>query len=166
MIFLRQGGRAGVDVGHAVLLLHGEHMRVAVNQQVARLVRRQVIEVEQMAVGDERGAAVQIKQRVIRHDRELQHHLINLRVAVAAHAEQLVLYAVEQRDHALRVVCVRQIVARTVIEQVAQQNQTLRALGFVGGKHRFAGAVGTVDIGSKHQFHRCMSPFLSYTVNE
>ena len=96
----------------------------------------------------------------------MQHHLINLRVAVAAHAEQLVLYAVEQRDHALRVVCVRQIVARTVIEQVAQQNQTLRALGFIGGEHRLAGAAGTVDIGSKHQFHRYVSPFLSYTVNE
>ena len=57
MIFLRQSGRAGVDVGHAVLLLHGEHMRVAVNQQVARLVRRKLIEVDQMAVGDKCGAA-------------------------------------------------------------------------------------------------------------
>lgn len=62
MIFLRQSGGTGIDVGHAVLFLHGEHVRVAVNQQVARLVRRQVIEVEQMAVGDESRAAIQIKE--------------------------------------------------------------------------------------------------------
>ena len=87
MIFLRQSGGTGIDVGHTVLFLHGEHVRVAVNQQVARLVRRQVIEVEQMAVGDESRAAIQIKEGVIRHDWELEHHLIDLRVAVAVDAE-------------------------------------------------------------------------------
>ena len=47
--FLGQGGGTGIDVGHAVFFLHGKHMGVTVDEQVALLVRREAVEVEKMA---------------------------------------------------------------------------------------------------------------------
>ena len=126
---------------------------MTVDEQVALLVRRQIVQIKEMSMRDERGAPVQIKERVIRHNRELENHLIDLGVAVAADTEQLVPYAVEKRNNALRVIFIRQIVARTVVEQVAQQDKTLGFFLLILTQNGFAGTAGTVDIGSKHQFH-------------
>ena len=65
MIFLRQSGRAGVDIGHAVFFLNGQHMGMTVDEQVALLVRRQIVQIKEMSMRDERGTPVQIKERVI-----------------------------------------------------------------------------------------------------
>ena len=68
---------------------------------------------------------------IVREQRKRQNHLVYLGVAVAADAENLVLQLGELRDDLLRRVAVGQVVARSVIEQVAEQDQsvgTLRAV--------------------------------------
>ena len=90
---------------------------------------------------------------VIGEDREGQHHLVDLRVAVAAHAENLFPPLVQHGQHLLGRVFVRQIVARAVVEQVAQQHDALRLFTRVDLRQHAGVVGGTVDIGNKDEFH-------------
>ena len=58
-------GRAGIDVGHAVLFLHAQHMRVAMNEQIAVLVRRQGRGVELMSVSQEHSDTVCLDEGIV-----------------------------------------------------------------------------------------------------
>ena len=123
VVLLRKGGGAGIDIGHAVFFLNGQHMGMPMDEQVAILMRRQVIQIKEMTMRDERGSSIKVKESIIRHDGELEHHLIDFGITVAADAEQLVFYVVEQGDNALRIVFVRQIIARAMIQQIASRTR-------------------------------------------
>ena len=65
---------------------------------------------------------------VIREQRKRQNHLVYLGVAVSADAENLVFQLGELRDDLLRRIAVGQVVARSVVEQVAEQQELIRPL--------------------------------------
>ena len=117
-------------------------------------MRREAVEVEEVTVGHECRRAVKIKDRIIRADRELKHHLIHLCIAVTADAEQIVLVGIEQRGDTLGIILIRKIISRTMIEKIAKENESVRAFQLVLAQNGFHGATGTVDIGSKKKFHR------------
>ena len=107
-----------------------------------------------VAVRQEQFAAGLIKQRgVVGHDGKVEHHLVDLGVAVAAHRDDAVGQGVEQRNHALGGVVARQVVARTVVEQVAQQNDAVGLLGLDGGDQALSPICRTVDVRGDEVFH-------------
>lgn len=98
-------------------------------------------------------AEVKGKQGVIRHYGKIQHHLINLGVAVAANAKQPVLDRVEHGGDLLGRVFLGQLSSRSVIEQVAKQEQLLRTLALKALKHLAAVFRRAVDIRGNHKLH-------------
>ena len=107
-----------------------------------------------VAVRQEQFAAGLVKQGgVVGHDREVEHHLVDLGVAVAAHRDDAVGQGVEQRNHTLGGIVARQVVARAVVEQVAQQHDAVGLLGLDGGAEAFGPICRAVDVGGDEVFH-------------
>ena len=135
-------------------------MRVAVDERGPLGQRGRVVDAvvhagaKDVAVRQEQLAAGLVKQgSVVGHDREVEHHLVDLGVAVAAHRDDAVGQGVEQRNHTLGGVVARQVVARTVIEQVAQQDDAVGLLGLDGGDQAFGPICRAVNVGSDEVFH-------------
>ena len=94
---------------------------MAVQQDIARAEGRQVRRIEHVAM---RGVNKPVSHRenaVVGKDGERQHHLVDLGVAVAAHAEECFAALVEHGQHPLGSILIRQVVARAVVENVAQK---------------------------------------------
>ena len=159
---LGNGHAAGVQDEGVALTLGVLHMDVAEGESAARGQWGQVVRVEEMAVGGKEGAAVlQHQGGVVRHDGELQHHLVHLGVAVAPHGDDLVLQAVEHGDDLFGGVALGQVVAGAVIEQVAQQQNFVRLFG-VDARQQFFTVVGRpVQVGGDEQFHSFSPPGIS-----
>ena len=107
-----------------------------------------------VAVRQEQLATGLVEQRgVVGHEGEVEDHLVDLGIAVAADGDDAVGQGVEQRDYALGGVVARQVVARTVIEQVAQQDDAVGLLGLDGGDQALSPICRAVDVGSDKVFH-------------
>ena len=91
---------------------------------------------------------------IIRQNGELQHHLIYLTIAVAAHAEQPLPHLIEQGKHGFRGILARQIIARAMVEQIAQQQQAVCFFFKKTVKQGFCIVCGAVQIRSNHPFHK------------
>ena len=96
---------------------------------------------------------VQLHQAVIRQDREGEDHLVHLRLAVAAHGNDLVGNGVEHLYDALGRVVGREVVARPVVEKVAQKDDAVGTLGLDGGHEALAPVGGTVDVRRNDELH-------------
>ena len=154
------GDGTGVQIEVALTeRLPRRDVRVPVQQDIAGAQGRQVRGVEDVAVRGIDEAVCSREHAVIGEDREGQHHLVDLRVAVAAHAEDLIPPLVQHGQHLLGRVFVRQIVARAMVEDVAQQEQAVRPLSVKGVEQRAAVAGRAVDIGCDHELHG-ISPFM------
>ena len=112
-------------------------VRVAVHKRVHTWRLRPLVDAvvntrtKDVAVSKEDGELlarlwILIKQDVIvSHAREVQNHLVNLRLAVSADRNNLIGNAIQHLNDALwRIIC-RKIVARAVIEQVSQKQNVL-----------------------------------------
>ena len=120
-VFFGDGDRAGVEVEVSLAKrLPGGHVGVAVQQNVAGLQRRQVGGVVHVAVGGVDQPLTGGQHRIVGQDREVQHHLVYLAVAVAAHAEDAVLALVQHRQHLFGGVAFGQVVAGAVVQNVTQ----------------------------------------------
>ena len=152
--FLGDGDGAGVDEG--IVLVGGEvgHVGVAVEEHIALGKGREVVFVVEVAVGGEERAAVDLEQAVVGQHGEGEHHLIDLAVAVAAHAEYAIPERVEHGGDLGGRVVPGQGVARAVVEYVAQQQQAVGLFAPEGLEQQPALVIGTVNIGRNHQFHR------------
>ena len=107
-----------------------------------------------VAVRQEQFTAGLVEQRgVVGHDGEVEDHLVDLGVAVAAHRDNAISQGVEQRNHALGGVVARQVVTRAVVEQVAQQHNAVGLLGFDSGAEALGPVCRAVDVGSDEVFH-------------
>ena len=138
----------------------GGNVRMPAEQQVARAERGRGLLVCVVTVCGIDQMRTERNQCVVCHDGKRQHHLVNLGFAVAPHTEQAFLNGGEQGDHPLGVVLLRQIVARSVIQQVAQQKQ---AVGLFVGKavqQHFAKMGGAVNVRCDHPFQKTY-PLLS-----
>ena len=58
VILLVQSSRTRINIRHTVLFLDSQHMRVTVDEQIAVLVRRKRIQIEEMTVGDKGSGAI------------------------------------------------------------------------------------------------------------
>ena len=67
------------------------NVRVAVEENVSRLERRELVHMKVMAMSSVDQAVCRRKYRVIRKDRELQHHLVYFRITVSTHTENILL---------------------------------------------------------------------------
>ena len=151
----RDGDRAGVEIEvvFAERLPRG-HVRVAVQEDIAGAERRQMRSVIDVAVRGVDQAASGQENAVIGKDREGQHHLVDLRVAVAAHAEEAFAPLVEHGQHLLGRVFIRQIVARAVVENVAQQQKPIGPFPVKRGQQFAAVPRRAVDIRCDHELHK------------
>ena len=86
-------------------------------------------------------------------------HLVHFRIAVSAHAQNLILFRIEHGDHHLRGIFIWQIVARTVIQKISQQKQPIRLFPFICVKQLPAILCGAVYIRCNHPFHLSNSSF-------
>ena len=99
-----------------------------------------------MAVGDVDQPLPHRQHSVICQHREIEHHLVHLGVAVAAHAQQLGRKAVQQGDDLLGGVVPGQVVAGAVVEQVSQKEQAVGLLPFKGLLQLLRIIIGAVQV--------------------
>ena len=95
---------------------------------------------------------------MVGHAGEAEDHLIDLGLAVAAHGDDAVSDVVEHLDHALGSVVGRQVVARAVIQKVAQKHHAVGVFGLDGGHEAAAPVGGAVNIGRDDEFHGFLPP--------
>ena len=58
---------------------------------------------------------------IIRHNRKIKHHLINLRVTISSYAKQLFRDRVQYFRHSFGGILPRQVISRTVIKDISEQ---------------------------------------------
>ena len=151
---LRQAHRTGVQVEAALPEgLPRRDVGVPVQQDVAGGQRRRGLGVVDMAVGSVHQPSAHRQHGIVCQHREFQHHLVHLGVTVAAHAEQAVLHAVEQRHDLLGRIALRQVVAGAVVEQVPQQQQPVGLFPFKRLLHLAGIEIRPVQVGRDHPFH-------------
>ena len=96
---------------------------MAVQQDVSGLKRRQVGCIVFMTVCSKEQMAAHRKQGVCCHDGEVQDHLIDFAVTVAAYTGDLLFVCIELRKHVFGQIFFGQVIAGTVVENVAQQDE-------------------------------------------
>lgn len=128
-------------------------MRMAVKEVVDAFERGHLLFIEDVPVREEDAARAVGDERVVGHDREAQQHLVDFRIAVAAHGNDVPRVAVEQRGDARRVQALRHAVARSVVEQVAEQAEEVASVLFKKLHYAFGGGQRTVYVGGNEQFH-------------
>lgn len=77
------------------------------------------------------GFSADIKQSIVRLYGEIEDHLIDLAVAISAHADDVFFYSIEKGCDFFCVIPAGDIVSRTVIEQVSEENELVRLFGVV-----------------------------------
>ena len=138
-------------------------MRMPVQQNIPLPQLRQIVRIPDMSVRCEDLHGALGNQRIIRKHRKIQHHLIDLRLAVAAHTENAVSQRIQQRNHRFRRIFLRQIVARPVIEQIPEQQQTVCLLRGKAFCQQSAKMRRAVNIRCDHPFHSADAPFVILT---
>ena len=128
-------------------------MGVSVGKDAAHAERRQAVFVPAVAVGEEEALAVCVENGVVRHHRKLEHHLIDLGVAVAADGEDAVLAAVENGGDLYGVVEVGHAVARSVIQEIAQKDEPVVTDRVGPGESCFERGRNTVDVAHENDLH-------------
>ena len=94
---------------------------MAVQQNVARVHRRQMLQIHDVPVRGENGPPAGAQQAVSGADGKIQHHLIHFAVAVALYAQNIGAVRVEQRRRTRRIIPFGQGVARAMIKNIAQK---------------------------------------------
>ena len=137
-------------------------MGVAVQQNIPRLQRRQVGRVVPVAVGGVDEPLPRCEHGIVGQNGKFQHHLVHLGIAVAAHAENAVPARIEQGQHLLGGIRRRQVVARAVVQNIAQQKQPVRALAVPCVQQAAAAVRRAVDVRCNEQLHRSSPRILLY----
>lgn len=97
-----------------------------VQQNIAGHQFRRVLFVKDVSVRQEEQMTSDFHQGIIRQNREVQHHLVYFRFAVAADTENAVCHGIQHRNHSFRIVALRKIIPWAMIENVAKKNQAVR----------------------------------------
>lgn len=153
---LGDGDAAGVEEGDALGGL-GQllYVGVAVKERGAGRQRREQVGVPQVPVGEPEGAAGLVDELgVVAHARKIQHHLVHLGLAVAAHAGDGGGQTVEHGDDLLGSIAARQVVAGAVVEEIAQEDDLVGLLG-VDSLHKALAPIGrSMDVASNEILHK------------
>ena len=102
LLLLGNGHTAGVQAADAAADLIQLHMGMTGEEHASLGQGRQIVGAVVVAVGQIKGLSVHQELRVICHAGEGQHHLVHLGFAVAPHAAELRLQAVQQRNDLFR----------------------------------------------------------------
>ena len=149
---LGDGHGAGVQAADAVHHLVQLHMGVA-REERAAVQRGQLVGICVVAVGQVHGDSVALQQGVVGHAGKGQHHLVHLGLAVAPDRQDLVLQRGQHGDHLLGGILPGQIISRTVVQKIAQQDDLIRIFRFDQLTQLAAPICGAVDVGCNDQFH-------------
>ena len=114
-VFLRNGYGTGVQIQITAFIAASGNVRMTVDEDVTVAELGRIVFAEVMTVRQINAVTVKVKDRVIGEDREIQNHLIDFGVAVAADAEQTVGDIIEKCNDFFGGITVGKIVARTVI---------------------------------------------------
>ena len=96
------------------------NVRMPVQQNIAGHQFRRVLFVKDVSVRQEEQMTIDFHQGIIRQNREIQHHLVYFRFAVAADTENAVCHGIQHRNHGFRIVALRKIIPWAMIENVAK----------------------------------------------
>ena len=88
----------------------------------------QMVGVIDVAVSEQDAAALVDKQHIVTHHREVEQHLVNLGITVAAYSDDVIGQRVQCRDDALGVDAFGDAVARPIVEDVAEDEEHVALL--------------------------------------
>ena len=94
-------------------------------------------------------------RRVVAHDREVEKHLIDFRVAVAADGDHLFFLCVHERREIGRFIAYGQHVAGAVVEVVAAEDEIVGVFAQEGVNGELEGVGGAVEVGDDEKTHDC-----------
>lgn len=122
--FFGQSDRTAICVVCAVFQFAcGGGMEMPVKEDVSLFQEGGRFGIEQVSVRKKEGVTVAVGDGVIGENGKFENHLVNFAVAVASYAEDFILDGVEHSEHLFRGVLLGEIVSRSVIEKVAEQNE-------------------------------------------
>ncbi len=133
-------------------------MGVPVGEDSPNADWRQLVLVPKMSVREEERLRSRFENRVVAHHRELEHHLVNLGVAVAADRDDLVLAEVQHLRDLDGIVEVRHSVPRPVVEEVAQKDDLVIAERRRALERRLKSGRHTMDVAEEQDSHLQCSP--------
>lgn len=107
---------------------------------------RQLLLAVEMAVGQKESATTIDEQQIVGHHRKLEQHLIDLCVAVATQGDDLTGSGVEVGDDALGVNALRDAVARTIVEDIAEDAEHIAMVLVIELEHFLQGWTAAVDV--------------------
>ena len=123
------------------------NMSVTVEKNVTILKRRKIAFVEVMTVSHINKALPCSDYGIIRKNREIKHHLVNLRVTITSDTKDFTLHCIQNFNYFFRRIALGQIVSRSVIKNIAEENDSVRLFVFVGLNQLFAIKFRAVNIG-------------------
>ena len=140
---------AGVEAGDAIFIRSSEEVGMAVKEDCIFRDGGEGIGRVFMTVGEEKGEAcfAVVYQSGIGEDGEAENHLIDLGIAVSADTDQLVRHRVQKVDDLFGGIALGEIVSGAMIEDIAQDQDLLRALALCGIKHRLTADGIAVNVG-------------------
>ena len=107
---------------------------------------RHVLLIIYVAVGQEIALAVVYQQGVSLHDREIEQHLVYLRIAVATNGHNLISKGIQPLHDALRVDALGNAVAGTIVDDVAHDAHHVALLLLEEIEHFLQGWQAAMDI--------------------
>ena len=124
-----QADRAGIEVQETTFrserLPRGD-MCMSMQQDITRHERGRIIRIVNMTVRCVQQPFPNRQYGIVRQHGEGQHHLIHFGIAVSANAEQPICQRVQLCNDGFGGIPLRQIIARSVIQNIPQQEQPIR----------------------------------------
>ena len=151
---LGNGDAAGIQAADAAMDFIQLHMGVTEEEHRACGQRGEIVRVCVMTVGQVEGIPIQQQLGKLRKAGEGKHHLVNLCLAVAPDGDDFVLEGRQHGNDLFRGVVPGKVVPGAMVEQVAQQDNSVRLLLLNQIQQLFAPEGGAVDIGRNYKFHR------------
>ena len=153
----RHGARIHINVGFVLRAFR--YMRMSVQKNIPFAERRNVRFVIHMTVCGVYRRLAEVYHRVIRKHGKIEHHLIDLRLAVASDAHNAFFHGVEHGDHLFRSIFLRKIVPRSVIKDISEKEKPVGTLRVKSVEQSEAARSTAVNIGCNKPFHfRCTLP--------
>ena len=109
-----------------------------------------------MTVGENNVAAVVNEMRAGLGDREIEEHLVDFAVAIAAYTHNVVGHGVESRRYAGGIETGGEAVARTVVEQIAEQEEHVAAHLLIMRQNGIERSDRAVYVGNNKVFHKLL----------
>lgn len=151
---LWKGDGAGVEI---VIFIaernaYGD-MCVTVEKNFTSPERRGSLSVMMVTVRSEYRKTVKVNICIVRKNREIKHHLVDIGVAVSSDGEDFILVLVKQSDNRLWRVGGGQVVSRSVIKQVTEYQNFVAFLLFRKVEYRLGGIKVAVNVRADKKLH-------------